>query len=719
MYKILALANDNYGCGKFRTFDPFKCIAENFADEFEVKTMLTNQLPQTINEFKELFKNFDMLHFHKALDTNLQILSIAKEMGLVTVVDVDDHWNLGDYHPLSNTAKRENWAKPVIEHLKNADYVTTTTEYLANEVKKYNKNVFVIPNAVNPDEEQFKEHKIKSDKIRFGVICGSSHLNDLREMEGFIKQIPKETLDKCQFVLCGFDTNGKMTIYDRQTNTYRQVPINPEETVWSDYEKIMTDNYSIVSDNTKKWLKQFIPIPYCGDENYLRCWTKDINTYATHYDFIDVLLVPLKECQFNLSKCVVGNTKVSTNNGIFKIEDLFNNELKYNVFVNKESKKIKNFFKSENIPTLQIKTEKGYCIECTEQHKLIKNNEWIEASLLKIGDEIKMESPKLPNKPYVILDNITLDEDMSYILGYMYGYYNLNKKGLSLSNVSSPLKKEDLIYDILDKKGLITEKIKAQSENDVVKSCYGFKNCAIKKTFRFLSNKYKEFTLDKTSTIPNEIFQSNTKCVTKFIDGFTDGNMNDNIFVFKNKRILSDFQYLLLTIYKTSTIISDKQLKMDDSSLCSINNINFTDKISSITKSVKTVYDIEVEDIHMYNGNGFISHNSQLKVIEAGFKHKAIIAEEVGPYKIDLKPLIKKGGEIDDNGNALLVNPSKTHKQWSKYITYLVNNKDKIELLQNNLYETVKDKYNLLNVTKERIKVYLKILNPLKKNIEK
>lgn len=710
MYKILALANDNYGCGKFRTFDPFKCIAENFADEFEVKTMLTNQLPQTINEFKELFKNFDMLHFHKALDTNLQILSIAKEMGLVTVVDVDDHWNLGDYHPLSNTAKRENWAKPVIEHLKNADYVTTTTEYLANEVKKYNKNVFVIPNAVNPDEEQFKEHKIKSDKIRFGVICGSSHLNDLREMEGFIKQIPKETLDKCQFVLCGFDTNGKMTIYDRQTNTYRQVPINPEETVWSDYEKIMTDNYSIVSDNTKKWLKQFIPIPYCGDENYLRCWTKDINTYATHYDFIDVLLVPLKECQFNLSKCVVGNTKVSTNNGIFKIEDLFNNELKYNVFVNKESKKIKNFFKSENIPTLQIKTEKGYCIECTEQHKLIKNNEWIEASLLKIGDEIKMESPKLPNKPYVILDNITLDEDMSYILGYMYGYYNLNKKGLSLSNVSSPLKKEDLIYDILDKKGLITEKIKAQSENDVVKSCYGFKNCAIKKTFRFLSNKYKEFTLDKTSTIPNEIFQSNTKCVTKFIDGFTDGNMNDNIFVFKNKRILSDFQYLLLTIYKTSTIISDKQLKMDDSSLCSINNINFTDKISSITKSVKTVYDIEVEDIHMYNGNGFISHNSQLKVIEAGFKHKAIIAEEVGPYKIDLKPLIKKGGEIDENGNALLVNPSKTHKQWSKYITYLVNNKDKIELLQNNLYETVKDKYNLLNVTKERIKVYKEIL---------
>lgn len=713
MYKILALANDNYGCGKFRTFDPFKCIHENFADEFEVKTMLTSKLPQTVDGCKELFKNFDMLHFHKALDNNLQILTLAKEMGLITVADVDDHWNLGDYHPLSNTAKRENWAKPVIEHLKNADYVTTTTEYLANEVRKYNKNVFVIPNAVNPDEEQFKEHEVKSDKIRFGVICGSSHLNDLKEMEGFIKQIPKETMDKCMFVLCGFDTNGKITIYDRQSNTYHQVPINPEETVWADYEKIMTDNYSIVSDSTKALLKKYIPIPYCGGENYLRCWTKDINTYATHYDFIDVLLVPLKECKFNLSKCVVGNTKVSTNKGIFKIEDLFNNTLKYDILVDNKIKPIKHFFKSENVPTLSIKTEKGYNIECTEQHKLIMNNEWIEANKLKVGDELQMESPKLSEIPYKTFDNMILDEDMSYVIGFMFGYYNSNKKGLALSSLSKPIKDEDVLLSILEKKSLILDNIKRESETDIIKNSYGSKNFLIKKTLKRISIKYNIFSLSNHLVIPDIIFQSNKKCIEKFVDGFINANSEDNILSFKNKRIMNDFQYLLLCLYKTSTVINDYknyQLKIDENSLSNENKPKFTDKISTITKLAKTVYDIEIEDIHMYNGNGFISHNSQLKVIEAGFKHKAIIAEEVGPYKIDLKSMIKKGGEIDNSGNALLVNPSKTHKQWAKYITYLVNNQDKLKLLQNNLYETVKDKYNLLNVTKERVKIYKEIL---------
>ena len=714
MYKILAIANDNFGCGKFRTFDPFKCISENFKDDFEVNAMLVQNLPKTINGIKELLSQYDMLHFHKMLDVNLEILKLAKELGLVVVADVDDHWNLGDFHPLSKTAKRENWAKPVIEHLKNADYVTTTTDYLANEVKKYNKNVFVIPNAVNPDEEQFKEHDIKSDKIRFGIICGSSHLNDLKEMEGFIKQIPKETLDKCQFVLCGFDTNGKMTIYDRDNNTYKQVPINPEDSVWSDYEKILTDNYSIVSPNTKSWLKKFIPMPYCGDENYLRCWTKDINSYATHYDFIDVLLVPLKECQFNLSKCVVGNTKVSTDNGVFKIEDLFNNTLKYNILVNGEIKPIKHFFKSENVPTLLIKTEKGYHIECTEQHKLIINNEWVEANTLKVGDELQMESPVLNDIPYKIVDDLILDEDMSYVIGFMFGYYNNNKKGLALSTLSKPIKNEDILLEILEKKSLILDNIKKESETELIKNSYGTKNFIIKKTLKRISNKYNIFSLNNHSVIPDIIFQSSKKCIEKFVEGFILANSDIDILNFKNKQIMNDFQYLLLCLYKTSTILNDYkiyQIKIDENSLCNEEKPKFTDKISTITKLTKTVYDIEIEDIHMYNGNGFISHNSQLKVIEAGFKHKAIIAEEVGPYKIDLKPMIKKGGEIDTEGNSLLVNPSKTHKQWSKYITYLVNNQDKIKLLQDNLYETVKEKYNLLNVTKERVQIYKTILN--------
>ena len=39
--------------------------------------------------------------------------------------------------------------------------------------------------------------------------------------------------------------------------------------------------------------------------------------------------------------------------------------------------------------------------------------------------------------------------------------------------------------------------------------------------------------------------------------------------------------------------------------------IDFTDEIESITSSANDVYDIEVEDIHLFNSNGFISDNSE------------------------------------------------------------------------------------------------------------
>jgi glycosyltransferase involved in cell wall biosynthesis len=259
---------------------------------------------------------------------------------------------------------------------------------------------------VNPKEPQFIPHPTESDKVRFGIICGSSHLNDIKILEGVTHQLSKETLSKVQFVLCGFDTRGNKYLRNMQTGEVRVVPIEPRESVWYDYEKIVTDNYSIVSEDHRRFLEMFIPRAEYPDysEPYRRCWTKDITEYATHYNNIDVLLVPLKENKFNQMK-------------------------------------------------------------------------------------------------------------------------------------------------------------------------------------------------------------------------------------------------------------------------------------------------------------------SQLKVIEAGFYHKAIIANNFGPYTIDLHSAIERGGEIDPNGNALLVDSAKNHKQWAKYITKLANEPELVKTLQENLYNTVKDTYNLENVSKTRVEAYLKLVN--------
>ena len=46
---------------------------------------------------------------------------------------------------------------------------------------------------------------------------------------------------------------------------------------------------------------------------------------------------------------------------------------------------------------------------------------------------------------------------------------------------------------------------------------------------------------------------------------------------------------------------------------------------------------------------------------------------------------------------------------WAKYIKKLVENPDLITLLQNNLYEFVKDRYNINNVTAKRAEWYKSI----------
>ena len=95
---------------------------------------------------------------------------------------------------------------------------------------------------------------------------------------------------------------------------------------------------------------------------------------------------------------------------------------------------------------------------------------------------------------------------------------------------------------------------------------------------------------------------------------------------------------------------------------------------------------------------------SQLKVIEAGFYKKAIIASNIGPYTIDLKHALKNGEFTD--GNALLVDENRNHSDWAKYMKKLIENPNWAYDLGQRLYETVKDTYDLNKVTKDRAEIY-------------
>jgi glycosyltransferase involved in cell wall biosynthesis len=123
-------------------------------------------------------------------------------------------------------------------------------------------------------------------------------------------------------------------------------------------------------------------------------------------------------------------------------------------------------------------------------------------------------------------------------------------------------------------------------------------------------------------------------------------------------------------------------------------------------------FDISIAPIKSHTFNIV---KSQLKVIEAGFYKKALIASEVGPYTIDLKHALKEGQFTD--GNALLVKDSRNHSDWAKNIKKLVDNPNMIIDLGERLYETVKDTYDLRNVTKDRAEWY-KLIVDKKNNVQ-
>ena len=324
--KMLVIPSDRTGCGKFRSVDPHVYIQEHYGNEFDID--IAYSMPN--GDLEAFMKQYDLIHIHKQLDKECKIMDMIKFLGIPVIIDVDDHFILGNDHPMSLTAKKERWHEPIVNHLKKADYVTTTTPIFANVLKKYNKNVAVFPNAINPEEKQFDIPKNPSDgRLRVGIICGSSHLKDLELIDGIAKQINK---DKVQFVLCGFDTRGNRTIYNQETGEKTVRPILPQESVWCDYERIFTDNYKTISLEHKEFLMKFMTNtddPFMN-EPYRRMWTRSIDSYATHYQNVDVLICPLKENDFNAVKsqlkfieCGFTNTAIIAQNfGPYTIDSI-------------------------------------------------------------------------------------------------------------------------------------------------------------------------------------------------------------------------------------------------------------------------------------------------------------------------------------------------------------------------------------------------------------
>jgi glycosyltransferase involved in cell wall biosynthesis len=300
--KVLVLPSDKTGVGKFRSIDPHVSLQNLYPEEFHVEI----DYEPKVNDYN-YWKNFDIVHFHRTIahnyDDSVNLIKRLNSIGIITIMDLDDYWLPTKEHPVHQMVIQTNLHKKIIENLKAASHVTTTTKFFADEISKYNKNVHVLPNGINPKEPQFNAKTEPSDKLRFGWLGGSSHLHDLKLLDGTINKL-SPLKDKFSMYLCGFDIRGTVTEINQQTGEQKQRDIKPQETVWARYEEIFTDNYKMVDPKHKDFLMKFAEEEYVSNELpfYNRIWTKPVTSYAQNYKWFDVSLAPIKNHVFNRVK---------------------------------------------------------------------------------------------------------------------------------------------------------------------------------------------------------------------------------------------------------------------------------------------------------------------------------------------------------------------------------------------------------------------------------
>jgi len=557
--KVLVIPSDRSGVSKFRSIDPHLFLQSEYPIDFHVD--INYEPPMDDMNF---WKDYEIVAFHRSIGHDFEraknlILTLNK-MGIITICDIDDYWMPTKDHPIHEIIKIHKINEKIIENLKAASYVTTTTRIYADLIRKYNKNVFVFPNAINPKEAQFNEPTLESDRVRVGWLGGSCY-DDTTEI---------------------LTENGFKLFKDLDKN-----------------EKVATLN------PTTNEIEYHIPIhhiaePYKGDLNCVKTNLIEYAVTPNHKMYVS----PIKNLM-----------KKRLNFGLIESKDVYGTN--FHVMIN---------------GILTGNDEKYFTFE-----------------LVKENDHYK--------KPYDgIVYCVEVQNHILYVRknGKAFWCGNSHQNDLLLLDKSfGSLKKySDKLQFVLcgfDTRGSVTE-INAETKEQKKRNI---------KPEETVWARYEEIFTQKYSTLSYDY----KKYLLKFVQEPYDKE-NEEAYVRAWTKPVTSYA---------------KNYAKFDISLAPIKN-------------------------HIFN-----EMKSQLKVIEAGFYKKALVASNFGPYTIDLKHGLNKGTFVS-GGNALLVDVDRNGVDWAKYIEKLMKNPNLVKDLGENLYETVKDTYSLITVTKNRAEFYKSLI---------
>lgn len=134
------------GCAFYRGMGPWSVLGKEFSSEVEVSFFGGPAAPW--GDMRMADALFLMRPYTKS---ELQMVRRAKQVGIPVWIDVDDLLlELTPDNPAKVIYEDPEHVKHMVEMFGSADVVTVTTQALHDEMTKFNKNCFIVPNAMDP-----------------------------------------------------------------------------------------------------------------------------------------------------------------------------------------------------------------------------------------------------------------------------------------------------------------------------------------------------------------------------------------------------------------------------------------------------------------------------------------------------------------------------------------------------------------------------------------
>lgn len=187
----------------------------------------------------------DVIVFHRPEQVEkLQLMRILKGLGKKIVFDNDDTLKHDGGFRFNQYMDAERVKKGIAKidtnidaFIAEADLVTCSTEFLAEEYRKINPNVVVLPNCIDPfmfDEPLRNE----GDKIRIGVTGSVGITNDLDVLEPILKHYEHDP--RVQLVVFSLPPNKQ--------NSYMRKLYEKEYEFWDSIQNVEWQPFAPVED---------------------------------------------------------------------------------------------------------------------------------------------------------------------------------------------------------------------------------------------------------------------------------------------------------------------------------------------------------------------------------------------------------------------------------------------------------------------------------------